>query len=82
MKADLCRGYSEKQVKNRHNGNINEIGRVLGDIWGIILLISEKKNFIMLWVLIMPPTKLMEHIAFGASVSAWVRHSFCTYCNF
>ena len=34
--------------------------------------------------LIMPPTlkKLMGHIAFGASVSAWVRHTFCTYRNF
>ena len=33
---------------------------------------------------IMPPTlkKLMGHIAFGASVSAWVRHTFSTYCNF
>ena len=39
-------------------------------------------------VLFMPPTlkKLMGHIAFGASVSAWVRacvrHTFCTHCNF
>ena len=36
----------------------------------------------------MPPTlkKLMGHIAFGASVSAWVGgcvgHTFCTHCNF
>ena len=33
---------------------------------------------------IMPPTlkKLMGHIAFGACVGGWVRHIFCTYCNF
>ena len=34
--------------------------------------------------IIMPPTlkKLMGHIAFGASVSGCVRHTFCTYCDF
>ena len=26
--------------------------------------------------------KLMGHIAFGASVGACVRHTFCTYCYF
>ena len=33
---------------------------------------------------IMPPTlkKLMGHIAFGASVSGCVGHTFCTHCNF
>ena len=32
----------------------------------------------------MPPTlkKLMGHIAFGASVSGCVGHTFCTLCNF
>ena len=35
-------------------------------------------------ILVMPPTlkKLMGHIAFGASVSGCVGHTFCTYCNF
>ena len=33
--------------------------------------------------IVMPPTlkELMGHIAFGASVGACVRHTFCTYCN-
>ena len=43
-------------------------------------VVSVWRGFLFLWVLgmgyvIMPPTlkKLMGHIAFGASVSAWVR---------
>ena len=53
-----------------------------------ILLTQASLIFMSSLNFIMPPTlkKLMGHIAFGASVSAWVRecvgHTFCTYCNF